>query len=85
VRHAAIAPSPLLAGLAKYTAAQSPMDPNLPDGQHRWGTRLGATFTKKGNAVYLGTSDTLAGRYDESSYKCGIVTDPAVVVHSMNA
>lgn len=41
--------------------AQSPMDPNLPDGEHQWGTRPGVTFRKEGHAVYLGGTTTLAG------------------------
>ena len=42
-------------------SAQSPMDPNLPDGEHQWGTRPGATFRKEGHAVYVGGTATLAG------------------------
>jgi N-acetylglucosamine-6-phosphate deacetylase len=37
------------------------MDPNLPDGEHQWGTRPGATFRKEGHAVYVGGTTTLAG------------------------
>lgn len=37
------------------------MDPNLPDGEHQWGTRPGATFRKEGHAVYVGGTNTLAG------------------------
>lgn len=37
------------------------MDPNLPDGEHQWGTRPGVTFRKEGHAVYVGGTNTLAG------------------------
>jgi len=37
------------------------MDPNLPDGEHQWGTRPGVTFRKEGHAVYVGGTTTLAG------------------------
>jgi len=41
------------------TLAQSPMDPNLPDGVHDW--RDGIKFRKEGHKVSIEGTDTLAG------------------------